>query len=148
PEYFDEKLFIYDWIRNWIMVVSMGGEGDLLRIDPFMPNTTFYNLIDMEVGPDGTLYIREYGTGWFTKNDNSGLYKLTYNPGDRPPAASLEVECLAGPVHFDLKIHASQATEPDEDALTYSRFLNDEVFSTTEEATFELLIAATRVCSV
>ncbi len=148
PEYFDEKLFIYDWIRNWIMVVSMDGEGDLLRIDPFMPNTTFYNLIDMEVGPDGTLYILEYGTGWFTKNDNSGLYKLTYNPGNRPPQASLEVESLAGPVPFDLKMNASQSTDPDQDALTYSWFLNDELLSTTEEPTLEHTISEPGVYSV
>lgn len=133
PEYFDEKLFIYDWIRNWIMLVSMDEDGDLLRIDPFMPHTSFYNLIDMEVGPDGTIYILEYGTGWFTKNDNSGLYKIAYNPGNRPPSASLEVESLAGPIPFDMKLDASQSADPDHDSLSYSWYLNDELLATTDE---------------
>src|SRR5680860_1008987 len=95
PEYFKDKLFIYDWIRNWIMLVTMDDKGDLLRIDPFMPHTKFYNLIDMELGPDGTVYFLEYGTGWFTQNANSGLYKLAYNPGNRAPSAELKAETLA-----------------------------------------------------
>ena len=133
PEYFEGKLFIYDWIRNWIMLVSMDEEGDLLRLDPFMSHTAFYNLIDMEVGPDGTLYILEYGTGWFTKNDNSGLYKVSYNPGNRPPSASLKVESLAGPVPFNLKMDASESVDPDKDSLKYSWYLNDQLLNTTSE---------------
>lgn len=136
PEYFEGKLFIYDWIRNWIMLVTMDDEGDLLRIDPFMPNTTFYNLIDMELGPDGTVYLLEYGTGWFTKNDNSGLYKIAYNPGNRPPSAILEVESLAGPVPFELNLDASKSMDPDNDALSYSWYLNDELLATTDQPTY------------
>lgn len=132
PEYFEGKLFIYDWIRNWIMLVTMDDEGDLLRIDPFMSNTTFYNLIDMEVGPDGTIYILEYGTGWFTKNDNSGLYKIAYNDGNRPPSAILEVESYAGPVPFELNLDASRSVDPDGDVLSYSWYVNDELLETTE----------------
>lgn len=140
PEYFDGKLFIYDWIRNWIMLVSMDEEGDLLRIDPFMPNTTFYNMIDMEVGSDGTLYILEYGTGWFTKNDNSGLYKIDFNPGNRPPAAMLEVESLAGAVPYELQLDASKSTDPDGDVLRYSWYLNDELLATTKEPQYNHVI--------
>src|SRR5699024_10505739 len=98
PDYFTGKLFIYDWIRNWIKVVNMNEEGDLLRIDPFMPDQKFYNIIDMEMGPDGKLYILEYGTGWFTINDNSSLSVIEYNPGNRVPDAQLAVSQKAGPV--------------------------------------------------
>lgn len=136
PDYFDGKLFIYDWIRNWVMLVTMDDEGDLLRIDPFMAGTRFYNLIDMELGPDGTLYFLEYGTGWFTMNENSGLYRLAYNPGNRPPAAELKAESLAGPVPFELRLDAGGSSDPDEDALSYSWYLNDELLTTTEEAEF------------
>lgn len=148
PEYFDGKLFIYDWIRNWIMLVKMDDDGDLLRIDPFMANTTFYNLIDMELGPDGTLYFLEYGTGWFTKNANSGLYKLEYNPGNRPPTAELAVESQAGPVPFQLKLDASKSSDPDKDPLSYSWYLNDELLTTTKEPHLEHTIDKSGVYSV
>lgn len=148
PEYFDGKLFIYDWIRNWIMLVTMNQEGDLLRIDPFMPNTTFYNLIDMELGPDGTLYFLEYGTGWFTKNANSGLYKLDYNSGNRPPSAELAVESQAGPVPFQLILDASKSSDPDNDPLTYSWYLNDQLLTTTKEPHLEHEIEKSGVYSI
>lgn len=133
PDYFDGKLFIYDWIRNWIMVVTMDEESNLQRIDPFMPNTTFYNLIDMEMGPNGDIYILEYGTGWFTMNENSSLAILKYNPGNRAPIAELAIETKAGPVPFELNLDASHSVDPDGDPLTYSWFLNDELLETTQE---------------
>jgi len=39
-----------------------------------------HNCIDMEVGPDGKLYLLEYGTGWFQKNPDAGLSRIDYNP--------------------------------------------------------------------
>lgn len=130
PEYFDGKLFIYDWIRNWIKVVEMNEEGDLMRIDPFMPDQKFYNIIDMEMGPDGKIYILEYGTGWFTQNDNSSLSVIEYNSGNRAPEAHLALEKVAGQVPFQLKADASTSADPDGDELKYSWYLNDELLET------------------
>ncbi|MDZ7690918.1 MAG: hypothetical protein U5K69_07235 [Balneolaceae bacterium] len=53
PEYFDGKLIIYEWIRGWIKVVTMQENGDYDKMDPFMEDTDFNALIDMEVAPDG-----------------------------------------------------------------------------------------------
>ncbi len=79
PEYYNGKLFIYDWIRNWIMVVTMDEKGNLQTIEPFMPHTKFNNISDMEAGADGRLYIVEYGKGWFAKNPDAALSVITYN---------------------------------------------------------------------
>lgn len=78
PNYYDGKLFIYEWMRDWIKVVTMNEEGDLQTIEPFMKHTEFTNIIDMETGPDGRLYIVEYGEGWFTKNPESALSVIEY----------------------------------------------------------------------
>src|SRR5690606_2032888 len=64
PDYYDGKLFIYDWVRGWIKAVTMQPNGDFDRLEPFMEGETFASPIDMEVGPDGKLYILEYGKGW------------------------------------------------------------------------------------
>ena len=77
PEYYNGKLFIYDWIRNWIMAVTMDKEGNLQTIEPFMPDTKFHNISDMEAGPDGRIYILEYGEGWFAKNADAALSVIT-----------------------------------------------------------------------
>ena len=33
----------------------------------------------MEFGPDGALYVLDYGTGWFGGDANSALYRIEYN---------------------------------------------------------------------
>jgi len=79
PRYYEGKLFIYDWIRNTIHVVTMTPEGDFYKMEPFMEHTKFAAISDMELGPDGKLYILEYGLGWFTKNKDSGLSRIDYS---------------------------------------------------------------------
>lgn len=79
PEYYNGKLFIYDWIRDWIMLVTMNKEGDLQTIEPFMPHTKFYGIIDMDAGSDGRLYMLEYGKGWSAKNPHAALSVIIYN---------------------------------------------------------------------
>ena len=79
PGYYNGKLFVYDWIRGWIKVVSLQPNGDFEMMEPFMPSTTLHNCIDMEAGPDGKLYLLEYGTGWFQKNPDAGLSRIDYN---------------------------------------------------------------------
>ncbi|HEY0434431.1 MAG TPA: PQQ-dependent sugar dehydrogenase, partial [Chitinophagaceae bacterium] len=85
PDYYNGKLFTYDWIRGWIKPVTMQKNGDFDKMEPFMQNTKFNNPIDMEVGPDGRLYVLEYGSGWFSKNPDAGLYRIDYNGGNRAP---------------------------------------------------------------
>ena len=84
PDYLSGKLFIYEWMRDWIKLVTMTPEGDYDRMEPFMDSTTFNAIMDMEIGPDGKLYLLEYGKGWFTKNPDSGLSRIDYNPEAAP----------------------------------------------------------------
>jgi len=86
PDYYNGKLFIYDWIRGYIKVVTLQANGDFEQMEPFMPGTTLHNCIDMEAGPDGRLYELEYGTAWFQKNPDASLSRVDYNAN---PAAVL-----------------------------------------------------------
>ncbi len=79
PEYYNGKLFIYDWIRGWIKVVTLQPNGDFEQMEPFMPHIKLHNCIDMEAGPDGRLYLLEYGTAWFQKNPDAGLSRIDYS---------------------------------------------------------------------
>jgi glucose/arabinose dehydrogenase/type 1 glutamine amidotransferase len=81
PRYYDGKLFIYDWIRGWIKVVTLGPNEEYEAMEPFMDSTKFASPIDLELGPDGALYLLEYGTGWFNKNPDAGLSRLEAAPG-------------------------------------------------------------------
>src|SRR5690606_27882336 len=85
PDYYNGKLIIYDWIRGWIKAVTMFPNGDFAKMEPFFPSIDVNSLIDMEVGPDGRIYLLEYGSGWFSKNEDSGLARIDFNAGNRPP---------------------------------------------------------------
>ncbi|HEY0433886.1 MAG TPA: ThuA domain-containing protein [Chitinophagaceae bacterium] len=78
PDYYNKKVFIYEWMRNWIMAVTLQPNGDFYKMEPFMAGTKFAAPIDMEMGPDGKLYILEYGTGWFHKNKDAGLCRIDF----------------------------------------------------------------------
>ncbi|MDZ7632166.1 MAG: hypothetical protein U5K74_12690 [Gemmatimonadaceae bacterium] len=78
PAYFDGKLFIYDWIRHWIMAVTLTPKGDYEAMEPFAPRDSFAAPIDIELGPNGQLYVLEYGKAWFAKNPDAGLSRIEY----------------------------------------------------------------------
>lgn len=101
PRYFDGKLFIFDWVRDWIKVVTLAPNGDYVAMDPFMDGTQFNAIMAMEAGPDGQLYVLEYGSGWFAANPDAGLARIDYDPSailsaDQDQAATMAGEAAAG----------------------------------------------------
>jgi cytochrome c len=133
PEYYAGKLFIYDWIRGWIKAVTMKENGDYDKMEPFMPNTKFNAIIDMEMGPDGRMYILEYGNGWFSKNADAGLSRIDFNGGNRAPSVTnVTVDKTSGKIPLTVKMQAT-VTDPERDTMSYTWDLgNGEKVSTTE----------------
>lgn len=119
PDYYNGKLFIYDWIRGWIKTVTLFPNGDFSKMEPFFPSLKVASLIDMEVGPDGKLYLLEYGSGWFNKNADAGLARIDFNGGNRPPVMkNFEVNKSSGMLPLALKATVT-AKDPDGDKITY-----------------------------
>jgi len=79
PDYYNGKVFIYEWMRNIIRAVSLQPNGDFNKMEPFMEGAKFAAPVDIELGPDGHLYVLEYGLGWFSKNKDSGLFRIDYS---------------------------------------------------------------------
>lgn len=133
PDYYNKKLFIYDWIRGWIKVVTMQPNGDFDKMEPFMEKSTFNSVIDMEVGPDGKLYMLEYGNGWFTKNSDAGLCRIDFNPGNLAPIVKdFAVDKSSG--RLPLTITATvKATDPENDKMSYEWDLGNGVKKKTSE---------------
>lgn len=123
PSYFDGKLFIYDWMRNWIRLVTRDKEGRILDIEPFMDNTKFNNIIDMEFGPDGKLYMLEYGTKWFGENLDARLVRIDYFKANRPPVAKLEVDKVNGALPLTLNFSGASSSDPDGNKLRFELFV-------------------------
>jgi PKD repeat protein len=98
------------------------------EIEDFFPNTALEaagmfrndNPIDLEFGADGSLYVLEYGDGFFRQNPDSGLYRIDYAEGNKAPQARFTAtpsSSSSAPV--EVSFDASASTDPDGDALTY-----------------------------
>lgn len=138
PEYYDGKLFIYDWMRNWVMAVTMDKEGNLVDIEPFLPNVLFDKPMDMQFGKDGALYMLEYGTYWFAQNEDSRLVKIEYAGSNRKPVANIKMDKTAGATPLKIKFSGEESFDYDNDELTYAWYFtsNTEVQSTDKAPVF------------
>ncbi|HET9486824.1 MAG TPA: PQQ-dependent sugar dehydrogenase, partial [Chryseosolibacter sp.] len=121
PKYFDRKLFIYEWARSWVKVVSFDEDFNLARIEPFLPAQEWYKPIDMKFGPDGSLYVLQYGANYFEHNPDSRLVKITYVEGNRAPQAQLLADKTVGSVPLTVTLSAEKSFDFDRnDALQYA----------------------------
>jgi cytochrome c len=119
PSYLDGKLIIYEWMRNWVRLVTMDDEGNITEIEPFMDNIQFNNLTDMEFGPDGKLYTLEYGTKWFAQNMDARLSVIEFNKGNRAPNVTLTSDVLRGAVPLTANLSAAGSNDPDNDPVKF-----------------------------
>lgn len=77
PAYYDNCLFIYDWVRGWIKAVKLDEKGEIMRIEPFAENIPLKRPVEMELGPDGCLYMIEFGTNW-ERNTDSQVIRIEF----------------------------------------------------------------------
>lgn len=126
PSYLDGKLIIYEWMRNWIRLVTMDDEGNITDIEPFLDNIPFNNPTDMEFGPDGKLYTLEYGTKWFAQNMDARLSVIEFNKGNRAPVVVLTTDVAKGAVPLTVKLSAAGSSDPDNDPVRFEYVVNGE----------------------
>ena len=120
PAYYNGKLIAYEWMRGWIMAVTMDEQGNYVSMERFMPSYRFSNPMDMEFASNGDLYVLEYGSGWFTANDDARLVRIEYNSGNRKPQIQMSANRMGGAVPFDLELTAEGTFDADYDDLDYS----------------------------
>lgn len=137
PEYYDGKFIAYDWIRGWMMAITLDEEGDLAKMEPFLDHLAFNNPVDIEMAEDGTMYVLEYGTNWFARNPDAKLSRIEYLPGNRPPLARISADQTVGAAPLTVAFSAAQSRDPDENGpFTYRwAFAGAEGESTDQTAT-------------
>lgn len=120
PDYYNGKLLAYEWMRGWIMAVTMDKDGNYESMERFMPSYKFSNPMDMEFAENGDLYMLEYGTGWFSANNDARLIRIEYNGGNRKPKLQIAANKMGGAAPMALKLSAKGTVDADDDALKYS----------------------------
>jgi len=73
--------------------------------------------MDMEFGPDGALYVLEYGDGYFAENPDAQLSRIDYigEGGNRSPVPAIEAEPTAGQSPLTVEFSSDGTTDPDGD---------------------------------
>ena len=127
PAYYDNTLFIYEWSRNWIKEVKLDAAGEILEINPFVPHIPLQRPISMKAGPDGVLYLLEWGAGFGGDNENAQLVRIDYVRGSRAPVAIADADPLSGPVPLEVQFDARRSFDPDPGSnLSYAWDFDDD----------------------
>ena len=119
PAFFEGKWLMTEFMRGWIMSVTMDENGDYVSMEPFLPKENFSSAIDMKFSPDGDLYVLEYGSAWFRGNENAQIKRIQYNGGNRIPIIQASVDKKAGAIPLTLHLSSDGTIDYDNDELTY-----------------------------
>ncbi|MFF1588055.1 PQQ-dependent sugar dehydrogenase [Streptomyces sp. NPDC058286] len=117
PEAYDGDFFAGEFGRQWIKRIEQDGDGKVTSINPFPWTGT--QVMDMAFGPDGALYVLDYGLSWFGGDENSGLYRIENATDGHSPVVDAKVDKTSGQAPLKARF-SSTATDADSDALTYS----------------------------
>ena len=115
PKYYDGKLITYDWIRSWMKAVTLDEKGNFAKMEPFLDFFTFSNPIDVEMGNDGSIYVLEYGKGWFSQNPDARLSRIDYTAGNRQPIARIAANTTVGAAPLTVQFDSGESFDYDGD---------------------------------
>ncbi|MBQ1088940.1 PQQ-dependent sugar dehydrogenase [Streptomyces sp. B93] len=128
PAYWDGKHFFGEFSQDYVAAfTSDGPDGPVGKIEDFLPNPALTangqpiwdNPMDMEFGPDGSLYVLDYGDGFFRENPDAGLYRVDYAEGNKSPHAEFTASTTSGQGPLEVAFDAGGSTDPEGRALTY-----------------------------
>jgi cytochrome c len=86
PSYYNGSLFVFDWMRNWVLALRFDENENYVRNEQFMPtNGDFRRPIDLAFSEDGIMYMLEYGSVYGADNEDARLIKIEYNNENRAP---------------------------------------------------------------
>ncbi|MEU6533634.1 PQQ-dependent sugar dehydrogenase, partial [Streptomyces sp. NPDC046928] len=128
PQEYDGDFFAGEFGRRWIKRIEAGGDGTVQSINAFPWAGT--QVMDMAFGPDGALYVLDYGTGYFNGDENSALYRIEHVTGGRAPLAQAKASVTSGRAPLSVSFSSAGSSDPDGDTLSYAWTFGDGATST------------------
>ncbi|GAQ50434.1 PQQ-dependent sugar dehydrogenase [Streptomyces acidiscabies] len=118
PAALDGHVFLAEFGRRWLKTVDVEADGSAGQINDFPWRGT--QIMDTAFGPDGALYVLDYGTGWGSGNAESALYRIEYNPaGNQAPTARAAADRTSGLAPLTVAFSSAGSSDPEGGALTY-----------------------------
>ncbi|MFF8095106.1 carbohydrate-binding protein [Streptomyces sp. NPDC016675] len=128
PAEYDGDFFAGEFGRRWIKRIEAGGDGTVQSINAFPWSGT--QVMDMAFGPDGALYVLDYGTGYFNGDANSALYRIEHVTGGHAPVAQAKANTTSGKAPLAVTFSSVGSSDADGDALSYAWNFGDGATST------------------
>ncbi|MET9518882.1 ThuA domain-containing protein [Streptomyces sp. NPDC002994] len=138
PEYFEGKWFNYELTRQWFKAFSIQEKdqtfadprfapakpGDLQSINPVFGDMKWNQPFDADFGPDGAMYVIDFGLGSGTgrggSNEGAGIYRIDYVADGRLPAAKVTASPDSGPAPLTVEFSSAGSGLPDGKPVTYA----------------------------
>jgi cytochrome c len=138
PRSFHGQPIFYEWTRDHAKLFELnrpngtrleqihnlfgGQHNDDDPDDLANPNIVLDNPMDMEFGPDGALYVLEYGTGYFAELPAAQLARIDFVRGNE---YTPEVEVAATPstaltAPLEVQFSSAGTQDPDGDRIAYA----------------------------
>ncbi|PKA96774.1 PKD domain-containing protein [Flavobacteriaceae bacterium MAR_2009_75] len=143
PAEFDGLLFYYDFNTSKIWAVEMDSNGVVQSNEQLAPSVFAQSkdgFIDMEFGPDGHMYLLQYGAGCCPGNVGTGkLIRVDYTGvvSNSSPIVSISTDVTSGAIPLTVNFSSEGTTDPDGDSpLIYEwDFQSDDIVDSSQENT-------------
>ncbi|MFI6063047.1 PQQ-dependent sugar dehydrogenase [Streptomyces sp. NPDC051286] len=128
PQYWDGKAFFAEFSQDYVAALTLDGpDGPVSKLENVLPNSErsqngipqWDNPMDLEFGPDGALYVLDYGDGFFRQNPDAGLYRIDYAEGNKAPTAVIKTDKSSGQAPLEVSFSATGSSDPENGELTY-----------------------------
>ncbi|WP_201931775.1 PQQ-dependent sugar dehydrogenase [Nocardioides donggukensis] len=135
PEYFDGMPLFYEWTRDYVKGMRLDADNELASIEAVVDSLVTDNPMDMEFGPDGALYVLEYGDGFFAENPDAQLARIDFvGTGNRSPEPVISADPTSGRPPLTVDFSSEGTSDPEGDRLRYRwDFDGDGTFDSSEE---------------
>ncbi|HVK24947.1 MAG TPA: PQQ-dependent sugar dehydrogenase [Actinokineospora sp.] len=129
PQSFDGHFLAAEFGRRWIKDIAVNTDGSPGTIQAFPWTGT--QIIDTAFGRNGSLYVLDYGTGYFSGDANSAVYRIDYiGGGNRAPVARASAGPTTGQAPLAVNFSSAGSSDPEGSALTYRWTFGDGTTST------------------
>ena len=110
PAPFQDKLLIAEWTRDIIVAAEFSEAGALTDLRGVVPWERFIRPVDIDVGPDGELFVLEFGSAFFGNNADARVSRIEYSPtGQLRPTAVMEASITSGPTPLVVEFSAERS---------------------------------------